>query len=74
MFLGAALVFQGHAPVLHPVGPLTHLRISDPREPEPLVAKADGNRTRQPTLAGPPVLKLGDGRVALCCLVLPGAV
>src|SRR5439155_16630488 len=35
-----------------------------PRNAKPLVAEADGNRTRQAAFAASPVLQFGDGRVA----------
>src|SRR6266568_1271819 len=61
------------APVLRPVqwppageGPRAKNRRS-------AIAEADGNRTRQPTLAGSPVLKFGDGRVVGCDQVISGA-
>src|SRR6266498_4663155 len=38
------------------------------------LAEADGNRTRLRALALTPILKFGDGRVAGCYLVPPGAI
>src|SRR6266571_5673586 len=61
------------APVLRPVqwppageGPRAKNRRS-------AIAEADGNRTRQPTLAGSPVLKFGDGRAASPLARVPAA-
>jgi hypothetical protein len=45
-------------------------RIMGTREPKPLVAEADGNRTRQRVCTRSTILKFGDGRVAGCHLVV----
>jgi hypothetical protein len=48
--------------------------VREPRFADRL-AEGDGNRTRLPALAGTPVLKFVNGRVALCCSVhlVPGS-
>src|SRR5438128_1347509 len=69
MFLGAAFrpgnPHRFFSPVARPIRPGSRTHESQ----KPLVAEADGNRTRQRVCTRSSILKFGDGRVAGCDLV-----